>query len=114
MRESAFAAQSIEDVHLRHQLAAGDHEIGHVGSIRGQISRRATHRQEFTKARPRILEAVAESSQAEAECGRRIRDHLAICRTEAATFQQARISDPFEDHRLSRSTLHDFERSGRR
>ena len=51
---------------------------GHIGSIRRQISSRAAHRQEFAKARLRILEAVAESSQAEAECSRGIRNHLAI------------------------------------
>ena len=113
VREPAFAAQAVEDVHLRHQFATGDHEVRHIGSIRRQISRGTAHGQEFAKARLGILEAFAESSQAETEGRRRVRDRPAIFRAETATFQQARVSDPFADQGLVESALDDFERGMR-
>ena len=110
MAESALASQPIENVHFRHQFAAGDHEVGNVRSIGRQIGRGASHRKKFSKSRLRIFEVVAERSQAEAERSWRETQLSCNLRAEPTTLQQSGIADALADQRLPQVVLQDFER----
>jgi hypothetical protein len=118
MLASETGAEAAEDSKRRWcerapvQVAAGNHEVGDVGAIGGEVSGGAGDGQEFSEASASIVEIVSESAESQAKGSGGKLYGAAILGAEGSASKQRGITDGFAGEGLAGGDVDEFERSG--